>query len=196
MEEFGASRTVIREAISALAKPGSARKPAPLSADRAQLDYLTVLNAAGNVVQHMLNGRDGVKNLYDSRVFIERALVREAAVLATKDDIAALKDVLAAKWGRDRDSLEFLPDRHGFPRRALPHSRQSHFPAIHAGSPRGLPHWEKMPRSPERNEVNFLAHKAILYGILDRDPAAAEEALRNHRRSLAVRPRAFSVEDS
>ena len=42
------------------------------------------------------------------------------------------------------------------------------------------PQWDRMLRSPERNEVNYLAHKSILDAILERDPVAAEEALNNH----------------
>ncbi len=55
------------------------------------------------------------------------------------------------------------------------------FPAIHQGYTSWLaPHWEKMLRSPERNKVNYRAHKAILDAIVDRDPDAADEALTNH----------------
>ena len=198
MEEFGASRTVIREAISALASQGLLESRPRFRPIVRKPDYLTVLNAAGNVVQHMLNGRDGVKNLYDSRVFIERALVREAAVSATKDDIAALRDALAANGAAIADSLEFYQTDTAFHGVLYRIPDNPIFPAIHAGFTSWLaPHWEKMPRSPERNEVNFLAHKAILDGILDRDPATAEEALRNHLGAAWQYVRVtFSVEDS
>ena len=37
-----------------------------------------------------------------------------------------------------------------------------------------------MVGSVERNEVNYSYHEAIFQAILDRDPDAAEEALKSH----------------
>ena len=40
-----------------------------------------------------------------------------------------------------------------------------------------------MPRSRERNLVNFKGHEGICRAIVERDPDAAEEALTNHLRA-------------
>ena len=54
-------------------------------------------------------------------------------------------------------------------------------PALHKAYTGWLAdHWKQMPRLPERNRQNFQAHSAILDGILNRDPDAAEDALRRH----------------
>ena len=42
------------------------------------------------------------------------------------------------------------------------------------------PQWDRMERSPERNERNYQAHRAIYEAILERDPDAAEQALITH----------------
>ena len=42
------------------------------------------------------------------------------------------------------------------------------------------PHWQRMPRAPERNRINFLSHREIYTAIVERDPDMAERALNGH----------------
>lgn len=184
MENFGASRTVIREAISTLSNRGLIESKPRFRPIVRKPDYETVLHATGNIVQHLLTERGGVKNLYDSRVFIERALVRDAALSATKEDIATLKSALTANQASISDSLAFYETDTAFHGVLYNVPKNPIFPAIHAGYTAWLaPHWAKMTRSPERNEMNYNAHKAILTAILERDPTAAEDALNCHLES-------------
>lgn len=181
MEDFGASRTVIREAILALSNRGLIENKPRYRPIVRKPDYETVLNATGKIVQNLLTETGDVKNLYDSRVFIERGLVREAAVAATKDDIADLKSALAANCAAISDSIAFYDTDVAFHGVLYRVPKNPIFPAIHMGYTAWLaPHWDKMLRSPERNELNFHAHEAILAAIMERDPDAAEEALKSH----------------
>lgn len=181
MEDFGASRTVIREAISALSNRGLIESKPRFRPIVRKPDYETVLHATGSIVQHLLTERGGVKNLYDSRVFIERALVRDAATSATKEDIADLKAALAANQAAVANSLAFYETDVAFHGVLYGIPKNPIFPAIHTGYTAWLaPHWQKMLRSPERNEMNLHAHQAILSAILERDPTAAEDAMKAH----------------
>ncbi|WP_417243174.1 FCD domain-containing protein [Celeribacter sp.] len=181
MEDFGASRTVIREAILALSNRGLIESKPRYRPIVRKPDYETVLNATGKIVQNLLTETGDVKNLYDSRVFIERGLVREAAAMATKDDIADLKAALAANEAAISDSTAFYETDVAFHGVLYRVPKNPIFPAIHLGYTAWLaPHWEKMLRAPERNELNFHAHKAILTAIMERDPDAAEEMLKSH----------------
>ncbi|MEO0979728.1 MAG: FCD domain-containing protein [Pseudomonadota bacterium] len=181
MEQFGASRTVIREAISQLSSRGLIETRPRFRPIVRKPDYATVLHACGNVVQHLLTDKTGIKNLYDSRVFIERALVREAAVSARKDDIVSLRQALEENRKAIPDSNEFYRTDVAFHGVLYRIPRNPIFPAMHEGYTSWLaPQWDRMLRSPERNEVNYLAHKSILDAIVERDPVAAEEALNNH----------------
>lgn len=181
MEQFGASRTVIREAISKLSSRGLIETRPRFRPIVRKPDYATVLHACGNVVQHLLTERSGIKNLYDSRVFIERALVREAALAARKEDIVNLRAALEDNRNAISDSSEFYRTDVAFHGVLYRIPRNPIFPTIHEGYTSWLaPQWDRMLRSPERNEVNYLAHKAILDAIMERDPLAAEEALTNH----------------
>lgn len=181
MEDFGASRTVIREAILALSNRGLIESKPRYRPIVRKPDYETVLNATGNIVQNLLTESGDVKNLYDSRVFIERGLVREAAIAATKDDIADLKSALAANEAAIPDSAAFYDTDVAFHGVLYRVPKNPIFPAMHMGYTAWLaPHWDKMLRSPERNALNFHAHEAILAAIMERDPDAAEEALKSH----------------
>lgn len=181
MEQFNTSRTVVREAITALSNRGLVVSKPRFRPIVKKPDYETVLHAMGGVVGHLLNNSGGVKNLYDSRVFIERGLVREAAVKANKLDIINLKAALAANEAAIGNSQEFYQTDVAFHGVLYGITKNPIFPAIHEGYTSWLaPHWEKMERSPERNLANFRAHERILKRIMDRDPDAAEVALSEH----------------
>ncbi|OAN96454.1 FCD domain-containing protein [Sulfitobacter geojensis] len=181
METFSASRTVIREAILALSNRGLIESKPRFRPIVRKPDYKTVLNATGKIVQNLLTETGDVKNLYDSRVFIERGLVREAAAAATRDDIADLKTALAANQAAIPDSAAFYDTDVAFHGVLYRVPKNPIFPAIHIGYTAWLaPHWDKMLRSPERNELNYHAHEAILAAIMERDPDAAEDALKSH----------------
>lgn len=181
MEQFQASRTVVREAITALSNRGLVVSKPRFRPIVRKPDYETVLHAVDGVVGHLLNNFGGVKNLYDSRVFIERGLVRDAAIQANKNDITNLKDALAANEAAIDDSRAFYQTDIAFHGVLYGITQNPIFPAFHEGYTSWLsPHWEVMERSPERNMTNYNAHKRILTGILDRDPDSAEAALQEH----------------
>ena len=128
MEDFGASRTVIREAISTLSNRGLIESKPRFRPIVRKPDFGTVLHATGNIVQHLLTEHGGIKNLYDSRVFIERGLVRDAAISATKDDIADLKNRPCCQPCRYPEFTRILRIRRGLSRRAVSHSEEPDFP--------------------------------------------------------------------
>ncbi len=181
MEEFNASRTVVREAITALSNRGLIECRPRFRPIVRRLGYETIIDTTGPVIRKLLNDSQGVKNLYDARVFIERGLVRDAALSAGKEDIQALKAALQANKEAIGDSEAFYQTDIGFHRVLYAITRNPIFPAVHEGFTSWLaPQWEKMLRSPERNENNFLAHQRIYTAILERDPDTAEAELCKH----------------
>ena len=181
MEEFGASRTVIREAITALSNRGLIETRPRFRPIVRQVGYDTVIDTTGPVIRQLLHDQSGVKNLYDTRIFIERGLVRDAAEKASREDIQALKSALQA----NRDSLgcsqAFFRTDIAF--HSVLYQIQSNpiFPAVHEGFVSWLsPQWQQMERLPEHDQRNYDAHTAIYQAILERDPDAAEKALVAH----------------
>ena len=181
MEEYAISRTVVREAVRTLSSRGLiealprhrpvVRKPG----------FDAAIDAVGSIVSHLLGEPGGVKNLFDTRIMVEAALVRQAAQQATKDDIAALKTALEANGAAILDSEEFYRTDNAFHGVLYQIPQNPVLPAIHRAYTTWLaPQWSRMPRLPERNRTNLDAHRAIYDAILMRDPDAAEARLRDH----------------
>lgn len=197
MEEFGISRTVVREAISILASRGLIEAKPRFRPVVRKPDYGTVIEATGTIIRYMLNEPRGVLNLYQSRVFVERGLVRDAALHATKDDIAALKSALAENQKSIDDSDIFFRTDIAFHGVLYGISGNPIFPALHQGFTAWLfPNWQRMDRSVKKNEINYLAHKSIYEAILERDPQRAEQALIEHLREAWEFVRDTLEEDS
>ncbi len=181
IEMFGVSRTVVREAVAALASRGLVESRPRFRPIVRRPGYDAALAAADGVVGHLLAQSGGVKNLYDTRIFFEASLVRQAARQARKDDIEALKRALDANEAAIPDSAAFYRTDIAFHAVLYEIPKNPVFPAIHRAFTAWLaPHWVKMPRSPERNRVNFHRHSDIYHAIRDRDPDAAEAALNAH----------------
>lgn len=181
MERFKTSRTVVREAITTLSSRGLIDAKPRFRPVVRKPGFDTALSSVGSIVKLLLAETRGVKTLYESRVFVERALVRDAARSATRKDIDDLREALAANQAAVSDSEEFYRTDVAFHGVLYRVPRNPIFPAVHEAYTSWLaPHWERMPRSPERNRVNFMSHKAIFDAIVERDADAAEEALETH----------------
>lgn len=181
MEEFNISRTVVREAVLTLSSRGLIEARPRFRPVVRKPGFDTAVEAVSSIITHLLGQKGGVKNLFDARIMIEAALVREAAASATKDDIAALKQALDANAAAIEDSEMFYETDMRFHEVLFDVPRNPVLPALQRAYTLWLaPHWSRMERMPERNRVNYEAHNAIFDAILMRDPDAAEAALRAH----------------
>ena len=181
IDAYGVSRTVVREAVARLASRGLVESRPRFRPVVRQPGPDAALAAAGAVVGHLLREPGGVKNLYDLRILIEGALVRHAALRARRDDIDALAAALARNGAAIAEAERFYATDVAFHAVLYDIPRNPVLPAVHKAFTAWLSdHWVKMPRSPERNRVNFLRHRDIFEGVRDRDPDAAEAALVSH----------------
>lgn len=181
VQDYGVSRTVVREAVTAMANRGMIIARPRFRPVVAPPSYESALDTLDGVVPRLLGQPGGVRNLFQTRILLESALVREAAKSASKVDLAALKTALAANEAAIEDSEAFYQTDTAFHAVLYEISGNPVFPALHKAYTSWLgPHWSAMPRLPERNRANYAAHKAIFDAILMRDPDAAEDALRRH----------------
>jgi len=144
-------------------------------------DYEAAMDSLSRMVGHLMRDQDGVRDLFDSRIFMEAALARHAAKSARKQDIDDLR--LALERNRsaigDRDAF-YATDVafHGVLYR-IPRNRV--YPAIHHAYVEWLMgHWAAMEQAADVDRLNHAGHAAIFEAILDRDPDAAETAVRRH----------------
>lgn len=179
--QYGVSRTVVRETVLALSTKGLIEAKSRYRPVVRRPNYQTALQTVETVVGRLLREDNGIRNLYDTRIMLEVAMVREAAKLATDKDFAAMQDALDQNGAAIENSDEFYKTDiilHGTWFRVTDNPV---LPAIHTAYTSWLaPLWTKMPRLPDRNEINYQAHSAIVKAIIARNPDAAEAAMRRH----------------
>jgi DNA-binding FadR family transcriptional regulator len=181
IERFGTSRTVIRQAILILSGRGLVESKPRFRPVVRKPGYQSALEAMSGVVKLLLVDEKGQKNLFDSRVLVERTLVRDAALRATHKDIQNLRKALEANYNAIGDSTEFYRTDIEFHRALYCVGDNPIFSAVHEAYTSWLkPHWISTPHSSARNEANYNAHETIMDAILNRNPDAADTALEAH----------------
>lgn len=182
MRRFDVSRTVVREAIAALASKGLLLTRPGYRPVVAKPGIDAAATALGRFVsQAALLDEGGVWDLFETRMFIEAALVRRAALQARKEDIQELRAALVlnrAMIGRrgefERSDAEFHHVLYKLPRNPI-------YPAIHRAYVEWLyRHWLRIGSTPEIDMVHYGGHEAIFAAVEERDPDRGEEALRSH----------------
>jgi len=181
MEQFEVSRTVIREAVATLSGRGLLHTRPRYRPIITKPGLESAVDAVGGIIGPLLEQPGGIRNLFDTRILIEVALVREAAEKADKHDIKRLKVALEANEAAIGDQNKFYATDVAFHAEFYAISGNPVLPAIHKAYTSWLANqWQQMPRDPERNIKNYRAHEAILNAVLSRDPDQAEEMLRRH----------------
>ena len=181
MQSFGVSRTVVREAVQALSAKGLVEARPRFRPVVRTPGYDAAIEAVGSVVNRLLTVPGGVRNLFELRIMMEAALVRDAALHADKNHVARMKQALADNEAAISDSQRFFDTDIAFHRVLYEVPDNPVLPPIHQAYTDWLSsHWTRMPRDPEHDHVNYRAHSRIFESILFRDPDAAEIALRDH----------------
>lgn len=181
MRRFGVSRSAVREAILNLAARGLVlTRPGHRPVVQGP-GYEATVDTLGRLVAHLVEDEAGVWNLFDTRVFLEAALVRHAALHARRGDIEALEAALEANRLAIGDPERFYATDAAFHALLYRLPRNPIYPAVHRAYVEWLQgHWRRMPRGAEYDRMNHAAHAAIFDAIRHRDPDAAEAALRRH----------------
>lgn len=181
VQEHGVSRTVVREAVRTLASKGLITARPGFRPVVAEPGYDAAVGVLSGIVTQLLGQSGGVRNLFDVRIRMEASLVRDAAKIATSDDIERLEQALEANKQAIPESTLFYETDIAFHGILYEIPGNPALPAIHRGYTHWLSrHWLEMPRMPSRNQINYDAHKAIFDAILRRDADKAEMAIRDH----------------
>jgi len=181
MLRYGVSRSAVREAILALANRGLLLTRLGHRPIVCKPDYEIAIDRVGNLVGHLVVERNGVWNLFESRIFFEAALARWAASHAKRDDIEELRGALEANRLAIGHSLPFDETDAAFPAVLYRIPGNPIYPAVHKAYVEWLvQHWRSMKRGADIDRMNHAGHEAIFEAIATRDPDGAEEALRRH----------------
>jgi len=181
MQRYGVSRTVVREAIASLANRGLLHTRPGFRPVVRKPDYDRALNTIGQFVRHLLGDESGVRNLFETRIFIENALARVAARDARKQDIEELGTALERNRAAIGDGGTFYETDVAFHAVLYRIPRNPIYPVLHKAYVEWLMrHWCEMPRAADVDRLNFSGHAAIFDAIVARDPDAAEQAMKRH----------------
>jgi GntR family transcriptional regulator, sialic acid-inducible nan operon repressor len=181
MHRYGVSRSAVREAIASLANRGLVMTRLGHRPIVRKLDYEIAIDKVGNLVGHLVVDRDGVWNLFDSRIFLEAALARWAAGHARRDDIEELRAALEANRRAIGNSSQFDETDADFHAVLYRIPGNPIYPVVHKAYVEWLiQHWRSMKRGADIDQMNYAGHEAIFDAIAARDPDSAEEALRRH----------------
>lgn len=181
MQQFGVSRTVVREAIAKLAARGFVETKPGFRPVVRKPDYEAAMDSLGHVVGHLVRDRDGVRDLFETRIFIEAALARHAAKSARKDDIDDLRLALERNRAAIGDRDAFYASDVAFHAVLYRLPRNPVYPAVHRAYVEWLmAHWAEMEQAADVDRLNHAGHVAIFEAILNRDPDAAEAAVQRH----------------
>jgi DNA-binding FadR family transcriptional regulator len=181
MQRYGVSRTVVREAITSLANRGLLHTRPGFRPVVRKPGYDQALSTIGHFVRHLLDDEEGVRNLFDTRVFIESGLARAAAREARKEDIEELGGALERNRAAIGQSEAFYATDVAFHALLYRIPRNPIYPVLHKAYVEWLVrHWCDMPRAADIDRLNFAGHAAVFQAIVDRDPDGAEQAMRRH----------------
>jgi GntR family transcriptional regulator, sialic acid-inducible nan operon repressor len=181
MQRFGVSRAAVREAIASLSNRGLIETRLGHRPIVRKPDYVVAVDKIGDLIGHLVADSHGVHNLFQSRIFFEAALARWSARHARQDDIAALRNALAANRAAIGDPTRFDETDVAFHAILYRIPGNPIFPAVHKAYVDWLvQHWRSMSRAADIDRMNYAGHQAILEAIEARDADGAEEALRRH----------------
>jgi GntR family transcriptional regulator, sialic acid-inducible nan operon repressor len=182
MERFGVGRPAIREALQTLANMGlisiSHGERAKVSAITAQ----TAIRQVDGVARMLLSSSPGaLEHLKSARRFFELGMVREAAERATAEEVATLRDGLARQRALLGDRPAFIRADIAFHRCIAAISGNPIFAAVSEAMLDWLFHYHSdLLIWTGREDVTLAEHAKIIDHIAAHDPAAAEEAMREH----------------
>lgn len=188
MEVFGVGRPAIREALQSLERSGIVEIA---HGERARVVMPTaesLIEQIAGGARHLLRMQpDTLAHLKDARVFLETGMARLAAERATDDDIARLRQRLA----EHRQALNrldvFLERDMAFHREIACISGNPIFPAIvEALFQWAAEYYRAIVRAPGVENVTLAEHQRLFEAIAARDPAAAEQAMREHLTRASV----------
>jgi GntR family transcriptional repressor for pyruvate dehydrogenase complex len=181
MKQFDVGRTAVREALFHLQRMGLVDLRAGARARVTAPSPDAVMSTLAGSARYLLSAPEGIRHFQDARLLFETALVRDAARLATPDDVARLKAALDANGDAigDRERFELTDIDFHYVIATIP--KNPIYPSLHAAILEWLMDQRHVTLSfPGQNRIAFNAHAGIFAAIAAHDPDLAADRMRNH----------------
>jgi GntR family transcriptional repressor for pyruvate dehydrogenase complex len=178
---FGVGRPAIREALIILQRSGLIEIGNGAPARVATPTVKGVLAGLMPAVHQIIAGPEGQRQLQGVRLFMEVGLVRHAALNATADDLQRLGAALENNRLTIGNTDAFIGTDVAFHYVFAQIIGNPAFLALHDAMSRWLLEQRRVALlEPGEDKAGFAAHKRIFKAVADRDPDAAEAAMRAH----------------
>ncbi len=181
MGRFNVGRSTVREALFALQKRGLITAAAGTVARAARPSPRILVNELSSIARHILSRPEGMRHFQHARALLEVGLAREAARRIAPEDLAHLRQALAANEAAIGDPERFQGTDLEFHLAIASSSRNPIFIALHNAMSEWL---SEQRRVTSRGGVQagkvFLEHKQIYDAIAAHDPPAAAAAMEEH----------------
>lgn len=181
MKDFGCGRTAIREALFHLQRMGLADLKSGARARVAVPSPGAVMSSLAGSARYLLSAPEGIRHFQDARLLFESGLVRDAARLASDQDIARLRQALDANYEAIGDLHRFEDTDVAFHYAIAVVPDNPIYTSLHAAILEWLVDQRHVTLSyPGQNRVAFDAHAAIFAAIAAHDPDGAAAQMQQH----------------
>jgi GntR family transcriptional repressor for pyruvate dehydrogenase complex len=182
-QQFGVSRTVIREAIRSLSGKGLVRAVSGSGVRVVAVDASTVRESMRNFVH---GGELDYSKVDEVRSVIEVTVAALAAQRATPAEIARIEESVTTMTASVDDLESCVEADLAFHRALAAASHNELFLVLHDSIGEALleVRRRKLARGVQQRAECARAHRAILAAVTARDPGAAQAAMRSHLSEL------------
>lgn len=184
MAAFHIGRPAVREAFLALQNKGLIVTE---SGRRARVTTPSIEKVAVSLnatVRMILSDGQSLRNLYEARIFIEKAMARNAALHITDDQLKDLRQALRNNETSIGNRQAFVDSDVAFHRILFLVPGNPVFESIYTVLMTWLMYrWSKIPRNRKTETLAFEGHRAVVEAIAARDPDAAELKMEEHLNS-------------
>ncbi len=180
-ESFGVSRTAVREALFALQQNGLIALENGRRARVVEPSAEKMIDDLAGPAKFILSRPDRLRQLQEARMLFEGFLARLAARQATPDQVSAIHRALELNRASIHDAEQFVETNIGFHLEIARVSGNIFLDALHTGVQKWLEEHRRVAIQKEGAAKRAYArHLEIFEAIRDRDPDAAEAAMRQH----------------
>ena len=181
MKEFGVGRTAVREALFHLQRMGLVELRPGARARVAAPTPAAVMSSLAGSARYLLSAPEGIRHFQEARILFETGLVRDAARLATEQDIARLEAALRANGDAIGDMRSFERTDIDFHYVIATIPKNPIYPALHSAILEWLVDQRHVTLSfPGQNRIAYDAHGSIFEAIRAHDADAAARRMREH----------------
>ena len=185
MESFGVGRPAVREALLLLERTGLVQLSTGGRARIIRPTVAVLVNQLGGTAKHFLATPGGEESFQDARRLFEAAIARNAAEIATENDITQLRTALEANRSTLDDMSAFERSDVAFHFALASIGDNPVFAALHGG----IAGWLSMQRHISLRVAGaaqraFKSHEAIFDAVANHKPEEAWRAMDNHLRDV------------